>query len=244
MLEKGQILNNRYKILEIIKIGVKKAVYTAVDLNLPGKIWIIKEFFPQSVKEEKNTQFYKDLQIKAGTMARIDYISLPSLVDFFMTGEIYYFVFEYIHGKSLVSMISSGYFTDEKTVKEFIFQMIQTSIYFQKNPLFNISIEFKPENIFIDSMGMVRFLDYSVSEDIAANKIYTSKFLETIYKKRIDHDFALTGILFSYLLSSGNRFSDNELSREFVEYEKYTCWEGFLTALFPEETRFKDNSLP
>jgi len=112
LLEKGQILHNRYKILEIIKVGVKKAVYTAVDLNLPGKIWIIKAFFQQSVKEEKNTQFYKDLQIKAGTMARIDYISLPSLVDFFMTGDIYYFVFEYIHGKSLVSMISSGYFTD------------------------------------------------------------------------------------------------------------------------------------
>ncbi len=236
MLEKGQILNNRYKILEIIKVGVKKAVYTAVDLNLPGKLWIIKEFFPQSLKEDQKAQFYKDFQVKAGIMAQIDYISLPSLVDFFVHNENYYFVFEYIHGKSLAYMvdISSGYFLNEKSVKEFIFQMVQTSIYFQKNPIFSISIEFKPENIFIDSMGMVKFLDYSISEENTANKIYTTKFLETIYKKNFDNDVMLTGTMFYYLLSSGKDIS---------EPESYTCREDILNALSPGKNMFKGNSI-
>ncbi len=236
MLEKGQILNNRYKILEIIKIGVKKAVYTAVDLNLPGKQWIIKEIFPQYVKKEQKIQFCKDLQVEAGIIARIDYISLPSLVDFFTCSEKYYFVFEYIYGKSLASMIdnSSGYFLNEEAIKEFIFQMVQTSIYFQKHPVFNIFIEFKPENIFIDSMGMVKFLDYSISEESTVNKIYSTKFLEGIYKKKIDNDFALTGIMLSYLLSSGKDIS---------EVESYTSLEDILTVLSPEKNMFKGNSI-
>ncbi len=191
MLEKGQILNNRYKILEIIKVGVKKAVYTAVDLNLPGKQWIIKEIFSQHVKEEQKEQFHRELQVRAGIMAQIDYISLPSLVDFFTCDEKCYFVFAYIYGKSLASMVnnSSGYFSDEESVKEFIFQMVQTSILFPENILSLIFLlEFKPENIFIDAMGMVKFLDYSISEESTVNKIYTTKFLETIYKKEFDHD--------------------------------------------------------
>lgn len=245
MLEKGQILNNRYKILEIIKIGSKKAVYTAVDLNLPGKLWIIKEFFPQSIKEENKTKFYKDLQGRAGIMAQMDYISFPFLVDFFICNENYYHIFEYVSGKSLASMIniSSEYFFNEESVKEFIFQVIKTSIYFQKNPMFNISIEFKPENIFIDSMGMVKFLDYSISEEPAINKIYSTRFLETIYEKKIENDFVATGMMFSYLMSSGKPVPDleNKLSQK---YEKYTCWEEFLTFLSPERNMFKGNFIP
>jgi len=248
LLKKAEILINRYQILDTIKIGSKRAVYQAIDLHLPGKIWIIKEFISPSIKTEDKNKFYKEAQNNAGIISQIDYISFPKLIDFFMLNENYYLVFDYIQGKTLRELMNTSTlekkgkgFLNEDRARELIYQMANTSIYIQKNSIYNLFIEIKPENIIIDTGSILKFIDFGITEELPynINKLYYTKFFEKGYN--IEDDFITIGIMFYFMLT-GTKYSgvlehEETISRESNNIiskclnKKYSSWEVLLEDL-------------
>ena len=92
-LSQGQILNNRYRIVRLLKVGGFGAVYRAWDLNLQR---------PCAVKENNQTsadstrQFMKEATI----LANLSHPNLPRVTDhFIIPNQGQYLVMDFIEGR-------------------------------------------------------------------------------------------------------------------------------------------------
>src|SRR3970040_559888 len=94
-LERGSLLNNRYRVLEILGQGGMAAIYRAVDENLGVNVAVKENMF---TTEEYARQFRREALI----LANLRHPNLPRVTDHFVIeGEGQYLVMDYIEGEDL-----------------------------------------------------------------------------------------------------------------------------------------------
>ena len=248
MLEKGEILENRYKVFEILKIGSKGAVYFALDLHLPGKSCTIKEFFTSEIPAPEDGEASDDIQDRAGYLSQLEHINFPRLTDFFMCEQNSYLVFDYIDGKSLKSLIDSKRCLEEEPARNYILQLANTAVYVKKKLLSDIFIDFKPENILVTSDNTLKFVDFGILKSSGCSRLYQSEFLIDYIKEPsdINDDFVVMGIMFYYLLTGNFKFPLS-LEQETISPEakkiiskclngEYTDWESLIYDIGQKES--------
>ena len=95
ILERGTILNNRYRIVEILGQGGMGSVYKAVDENLGTEVAVKDNLF---TTDEYARQFRREAII----LANLRHPNLPRVTDHFViTGQGQYLVMDYIEGEDL-----------------------------------------------------------------------------------------------------------------------------------------------
>lgn len=105
-LPRGTILDQRYRIVALIKAGGMGAVYRAEDLQLNQKVCAIKEMIDAyesaSDRQAGIDRFLSEVQVMEG----LKHVNIPRVTDHFMENNNYYFVMEFIEGTDLSTMLS------------------------------------------------------------------------------------------------------------------------------------------
>ena len=151
----GQIIKDRYEIVEILGEGGMAFVYKAKDRQLK-RIVAIKTLKPNYVNQKK---FVERFRREAQTAANLNH---PNIVQIFDWGieEEPYFVMEYIEGNTLTSVISGNKTIGLSDILYIGSQVANGLTEAHKRGLVHRDI--KPGNIMITPDGKVKVTDFGI----------------------------------------------------------------------------------
>lgn len=158
-LSPGQVLNNRYRIIELLGEGGFGAVYRAADTNLEEEV-AVKESLDTSPEAQKQFQF------EARLLFRLHHASLPRVHDFFVVpAQGMYLVMDFIAGEDLNTKLEkAGGPLPAPLVLRWIEQVSQALEYLHSQNPPVIHRDIKPANIKINPQGNAVLVDFGIAK--------------------------------------------------------------------------------
>jgi len=164
LLPSGQIINSRYRVINLLGQGGFGAVYYVWDINLERYL-ALKENLDNSPDTQR--QFKREAQI----LFDLVHPNLPKVIDYFVIqGQGQYIVMEYVDGQDLQEMldVSAGPLP-EKQVLQWIEQVCDALSYLHsRNPQI-IHRDIKPANIKITSNDKAMLVDFGIAKTYIPN---------------------------------------------------------------------------
>ncbi|MDC3065255.1 protein kinase [Acidimicrobiaceae bacterium] len=151
----GQIIKERYEIVEILGEGGMAFVYKAKDKQLQRNV-AIKTLKPNYVNQEK---FVDRFRREAQTAANLNHPNIVQIFDWGIEDEPY-FVMEYIEGNTLTSIISGNKTVGLNDILYIGSQVANGLKEAHKHGLVHRDI--KPGNIMITPDGKVKVTDFGI----------------------------------------------------------------------------------
>jgi tetratricopeptide (TPR) repeat protein len=164
----GAILDNRYRILELLGEGGMGSVYKAENQRMPGPLWAIKELLIEAFDDPRELReaverFEKESTLM-GQLTVLPHPRLPRVIDRFSENGRYYFVMEFVPGKSLDRILEEAKAPlPERQVVEWAIQVCEalSFIHSQTPPV--ILRDLKPGNIMVTPQGEVKLIDFGIA---------------------------------------------------------------------------------
>lgn len=157
----GKLLDDRYEILSLIDSGGMSHVYRARHKSLKT-IRAVKLLKTDSLNQTILKRFEKE----AMAVSSLVHPNLVSCVDFGITDGTPYVVMDYIEGKTLAQMISSGLIFEPERIAELMLQVCSGLSFVHKASIFHRDI--KPSNIILatdtDGKETVKVLDFGIAK--------------------------------------------------------------------------------
>ena len=160
----GQILQGRYRILQLLGQGGMGAVYLAEDTRL-GRRCAIKESVPDpAASPQALAQLRQQFLMEARTLASLDHPNLTKIYDFFSDAGNEYIVMDYVEGEDLASILKRhGGPLPEKPVLIWADQVLDALEYLHgQRPSPVIHRDIKPANIILTPQGRVKLVDFGL----------------------------------------------------------------------------------
>jgi eukaryotic-like serine/threonine-protein kinase len=178
MLGINQILQERYRIIEILGHGGMGAAYKAVDLRVQVECVVKELLIPVVDGGTSSANLVKQFQIEARTLANLRHPNLPRVSDYFWetspdgkTGS-YYLVMDFIEGTSLHNIIGvSG--ISETTVMHYARQLLDVLTYIHSKGVLHRDI--KPANIIIQPDGRAVLVDFGLVKILEVGGGFTTR---------------------------------------------------------------------
>ena len=162
MLEIGQIIDGKYKILNVIGKGGMSVVYLAMN-EKANKQWAIKE-----VRKDGKQDF--DV-VKQGLVAEIDMLkrfnhpNLPSIVDVIDGDGTFLIVMDYIEGNALDKKLQEEGAQNQADVIEWSKQLCDVLGYLHSRKPPIIYRDMKPSNVMLKPDGTVTLIDFGTARE-------------------------------------------------------------------------------
>ena len=157
MAERGTIIEGKYEVLKLIGKGGMSKVYLAMDKNL-NKQWAIKEI-ERKAYDKKNEVVVASAMAEANMMKKLDYPSLPRIVDIIEKENVIYVVMDYIEGETLSSVLSKEGAQPQEVVIEWAKELCRVLDYLHtQNPPI-IYRDMKPANIMLQPNGNIKLIE-------------------------------------------------------------------------------------
>ncbi|MBN1975816.1 MAG: protein kinase [Anaerolineae bacterium] len=160
MLNRGDVLQGRYRIVSLLGQGGMGAVYRAWDtrLNIPVAL---KEMVPQSGLEAATlTGLRHQFQQEATVLARMTHAHLVRVTDFFEEGGNAYLVMDFVEGESLADRIFREGALPEEQVLTWAQQLLDALAYCHNQGVLHRDI--KPQNVIIRPDGRIVLVDFGL----------------------------------------------------------------------------------
>jgi serine/threonine protein kinase len=153
----GEMIGNRYEIIEKIGEGGMGMVYKALDSVLQRQV-AVKMLHPTLSDESKfKTRFH----IEAVVTARLDHPSIVTLYDFFSEKDIYFIVMQFLEGKTGKDLLNErGYIPHQRLISIFS-SVINALAYAHGQGIIHRDI--KPNNIMITTSGQIKIMDFGIA---------------------------------------------------------------------------------
>ncbi|EJD04261.1 uncharacterized protein FOMMEDRAFT_28004 [Fomitiporia mediterranea MF3/22] len=149
---------------KFIGAGAFGSVYTAINLDT-GSVMAVKEIRVQDVTGTPN--LYKQIQDELRVMEMLHH---PNIVEYYgievHRDKVYIFE-EYCEGGSLAANLEVGRIADENILQIYTMQMLEGLQYLHSQNIVHRDI--KPDNILLDHMGVLKFVDFGAAKVIAKN---------------------------------------------------------------------------
>ncbi|MBN1812523.1 MAG: protein kinase [Anaerolineae bacterium] len=160
MLDKGHMLQNRYRIVSLLGQGGMGAVYRAWDtrLNIPVAL---KEMVPQPGLDAATlVELRSQFQQEATILARMTHAHLVRVTDFFEEASNAYLVMDFVEGRSLADRIEQEGALSEEDVLTWAGQLLSALDYCHDQGVLHRDI--KPQNVIIRSDGQAVLVDFGL----------------------------------------------------------------------------------
>ncbi len=168
ILERGTLLNNRYRIVEILGQGGMGSVYKAVDENLGVEVAVKDNLF---TTEEYARQFRREAVI----LANLRHPNLPRVTDHFViTGQGQYLVMDYIEGEDLRQRMDRVGVLPEEEVIIIGAAVCDALAYLGSRKPQIIHRDIKPGNIKITPQGHIFLVDFGLAKTLQGSQATTT----------------------------------------------------------------------
>jgi serine/threonine protein kinase/ABC-type branched-subunit amino acid transport system substrate-binding protein len=164
LLQAETMLQNRYRITQLLGQGGMGAIYLAIDTRFSSRTCVIKEMLDHFNDPEQRAQATESFHREADFLASLRHPGIPEVYDRFTESNRHYLVMEYINGVDLEQrLIDNGGPFQEKDVINWMIQTLDVLSYLhhQKPPI--IYRDMKPANIITTSWGKVYLIDFGIA---------------------------------------------------------------------------------
>lgn len=167
-LEPGTLINQRYRVTEILGQGGMGSVYRAVDENLGVEVALKENLF---MSDEYARQFHREAVI----LATLRHPNLPRVTDHFVIeGQGQYLVMDFIEGEDLRQRMDR-----ERTISEEEAVIIGAAIcdalnYLEGRTQPIIHRDIKPGNVKITPTGQIYLVDFGLAKMIQSGEETTT----------------------------------------------------------------------
>ncbi|HEU5199198.1 MAG TPA: serine/threonine-protein kinase, partial [Ktedonobacterales bacterium] len=167
-LPNGTILDNRYRILELLGEGGMGSVYKAENQRMPGPLWAIKELLLEAFADPREMReaidrFEKESTL-LGQLTILPHPRIPRVIDRFTENGRYYFVMEFVPGKSLDHLLDEArHALPERQVIEWAVQVCEALSYIHSQNPPVILRDLKPGNVMVMPNGEVKLIDFGIA---------------------------------------------------------------------------------
>ncbi len=151
-----KILFDRFEIIDTLKKDQHTSVYLANHIYL-GKRIILKTL---STDDLPDKTFLDRFKREAKILAQLDHQNIIKVLDFGMTGNLFYISFEYFEGKNLREIIRDGKLSD-KEKQNLCIQLFNALNVAHQNGIIHRDI--KPENILVNSKLELKIADFGLA---------------------------------------------------------------------------------
>ncbi len=165
VLEIDFLLNNRYRIIEILGQGGMGSVYRAIDINLNVEVAVKDNFF---TTDEYASQFRREAEI----LAKLRHPNLPRVTDHFVIkGQGQYLVMDYIEGEDLRQRMDRiGCLPDDDAITVGV-AVCDALTYLETREPAIVHRDIKPGNIKITPTGHIFLVDFGLVKTIKDSQI-------------------------------------------------------------------------
>lgn len=160
----GEILDNRYEILESIGSGGMAVVYKA-KCRLLNRFVAIK-MLRSDLKDD--TEFVERFRVEAQSAASLNHSNIVSVYDVGQHDGRDYFVMEYIDGTTLKELIKSRQLSWQEACK-YAIQICDALDHAHKKNIVHRDI--KPHNIMITSDNVAKVTDFGIARAVSSSTI-------------------------------------------------------------------------
>ena len=176
MLKIGTVIDNKYKILNVIGHGGMSTVYLAVN-ERANKLWAIKE-----VRRDAQTEFAvmrQSLIREKKILTRLSHKGLPSIIDVVDYEENFLIVMDYIEGITLKEVLDKQGARPQAVVVEWAIQLCEILRYLHGlNPPV-IYRDMKPSNIMLCPDNRLVLIDFGTAREYKEKSLADTTYLGT-----------------------------------------------------------------
>ena len=164
-LTPGQILKQRYRIIQIVGQGGMGAVYKAEDIPFGNRLVAVKEMRQIGLDPQGIGVAAKQFEQEAILLAGLKYPSLPSIYDHFPEGGRWYLVMDWIEGETLTEHLKKapGGILPVPEVLNIGIQLSKVLGYLHTRPTPIIFRDLKPSNIMLTPEGDIYLIDFGIA---------------------------------------------------------------------------------
>jgi len=161
----GQILGNRYLLLEKIGGGGMAVVYKA-KCTLLNRFVAIKVLRSEFTNDE---EFVKRFKVEAQAVASLSHPNVVSIYDVGHQEDIHYIVMEYVDGMTLKEFINKHGAIDWQDAIKITIQICSAIEHAHKNNIVHRDI--KPHNILLTKEGIAKVTDFGIARAVTSSTI-------------------------------------------------------------------------
>jgi serine/threonine protein kinase len=171
----GEILGNRYKLLEEAGSGGMAWVYLGEDLLDSRKV-AVKVLYPQYAEDMAYIQrFVREAKLALG----LDDLHIVRVLDYGADRDVRYLVMEYIEGKDLKEVLNIRGRLPYKETLSIVSQVAQALR--RANERGIVHRDIKPQNLMITTEGILKVLDFGIAQARALPSLTQSGFVGSPY---------------------------------------------------------------
>jgi serine/threonine protein kinase len=169
--QKGDLIAQKYKIINLLGEGGSGSTYQARDLN-SNRLVAIKVV---SLLLAENWKTLELFEREAKVLKNLDHPFIPNYIDYFQIDTAgdrrFYLVQELAQGQSLVKLVEKGWKPNEAVVKDIALQVLHILDYLHKLTPPVIHRDIKPQNIIRRDDGKVYLVDFGAVQDVYRNTL-------------------------------------------------------------------------
>jgi serine/threonine protein kinase/cytochrome c-type biogenesis protein CcmH/NrfG len=185
----GTILDGKFKIVQVLGEGGMGTVYKVEQVDRPGYFRAVKELLinpsmPEEERKQAIERFNKEIDLLFG----LKHPRIPSLILSFQERGNYYFVMEFVPGKSLEKILeeTNSPLPEDQVIK-WMMGVCEALTYIHTRTPPIILRDLKPGNIMVTPEGDVMLIDFGIARRFDPNKRTNTENLGTISYASPEH---------------------------------------------------------
>ncbi|RGF42030.1 serine/threonine protein kinase [Ruminococcus sp. AF37-3AC] len=176
MLEIGSVIDEKYKILNVVGKGGMSVVYLAMN-ERANKQWAIKEVRKDGMQSFEVVK--QNLVAETDLLKKLNHPHLPSIIDVIDCDDTFLIVMDYIEGNPLSKALETSGAQNQDDVIEWAKQLCDVLGYLHSRKPPIIYRDMKPSNVMLKPDGNVMLIDFGTAREFKYSSVADTTCLGT-----------------------------------------------------------------